>query len=153
MWISWWYLVVMLETTAMLSAPNYICISRSHVKDKHKELRHHIKDYFPQTYFVWNIKHCVFSFFHFTMFSSLCVLTFWSSVLTESLFRRALFCLHESDLSLFCAAFRSCVFALHCNESPISAQMLAFLRVFCMTEGKKHTNAPWSTSCWTAPIP
>ncbi|XP_008398366.1 actin-histidine N-methyltransferase [Poecilia reticulata] len=28
----------------------------------------------------------------------------------------------------------SCVFALHCNEPPISAQLLAFLRVFCMTE-------------------
>uniref|UniRef100_A0A1A8RN18 protein-histidine N-methyltransferase n=1 Tax=Nothobranchius rachovii TaxID=451742 RepID=A0A1A8RN18_9TELE len=28
----------------------------------------------------------------------------------------------------------SCVFALHCNDSPISAQLLAFLRVFCMTE-------------------
>lgn len=30
----------------------------------------------------------------------------------------------------------SCVFALHCNEPPISAQLLAFLRVFCMTEGQ-----------------
>ncbi|CAN9502019.1 unnamed protein product [Ophioblennius macclurei] len=28
----------------------------------------------------------------------------------------------------------SCVFALHCNEPPISAQLHAFLRVFCMTE-------------------
>ncbi|KAF3844319.1 hypothetical protein F7725_007482 [Dissostichus mawsoni] len=28
----------------------------------------------------------------------------------------------------------SCVFAVHCNEPPISAQLLAFLRVFCMTE-------------------
>ncbi|CAL9687118.1 unnamed protein product [Knipowitschia caucasica] len=28
----------------------------------------------------------------------------------------------------------SCVFALHCNDPPISAQLLAFLRVFCMTE-------------------
>ncbi|XP_035761729.1 actin-histidine N-methyltransferase [Neolamprologus brichardi] len=28
----------------------------------------------------------------------------------------------------------SYVFALHCNEPPISAQLLAFLRVFCMTE-------------------
>ncbi|XP_041669273.1 actin-histidine N-methyltransferase [Cheilinus undulatus] len=28
----------------------------------------------------------------------------------------------------------SCIFALHCNEPPISAQLLAFLRVFCMTE-------------------
>ncbi|KAF7652893.1 hypothetical protein LDENG_00090960 [Lucifuga dentata] len=28
----------------------------------------------------------------------------------------------------------SSVFALHCNEPPISAQLLAFLRVFCMTE-------------------
>ncbi|XP_061600136.1 actin-histidine N-methyltransferase isoform X2 [Cololabis saira] len=28
----------------------------------------------------------------------------------------------------------SCVFALHGNEPPISAQLLAFLRVFCMTE-------------------
>ncbi|XP_068194761.1 actin-histidine N-methyltransferase isoform X2 [Antennarius striatus] len=28
----------------------------------------------------------------------------------------------------------SCVFALHCNEPPISSQLLAFLRVFCMTE-------------------
>lgn len=28
----------------------------------------------------------------------------------------------------------SCVFALHCNEPPITAQLLAFLRVFCMTE-------------------
>lgn len=28
----------------------------------------------------------------------------------------------------------SCTFALHCNEPPISAQLLAFLRVFCMTE-------------------
>uniref|UniRef100_A0A8C6UW59 protein-histidine N-methyltransferase n=1 Tax=Neogobius melanostomus TaxID=47308 RepID=A0A8C6UW59_9GOBI len=32
----------------------------------------------------------------------------------------------------------SCVFALHCNEPPISAQLLAFLRVFCMTEGKSE---------------
>ncbi|XP_044021795.1 actin-histidine N-methyltransferase isoform X3 [Siniperca chuatsi] len=30
--------------------------------------------------------------------------------------------------------YRSCIFALHCNEPPISAQLLAFLRVFCMTE-------------------
>ncbi|XP_057715651.1 actin-histidine N-methyltransferase isoform X2 [Corythoichthys intestinalis] len=29
---------------------------------------------------------------------------------------------------------RSCVFALHLNEFPVSAQLLAFLRVFCMTE-------------------
>ncbi|MCI4382995.1 hypothetical protein PGIGA_G00021260 [Pangasianodon gigas] len=28
----------------------------------------------------------------------------------------------------------SSVFALHCSEPPISAQLLAFLRVFCMTE-------------------
>ncbi|TMS20955.1 Histone-lysine N-methyltransferase setd3 [Larimichthys crocea] len=28
----------------------------------------------------------------------------------------------------------SCIFAVHCNEPPISAQLLAFLRVFCMTE-------------------
>ncbi|KAM4625925.1 LOW QUALITY PROTEIN: actin-histidine N-methyltransferase [Polymixia lowei] len=28
----------------------------------------------------------------------------------------------------------SSIFALHCNEPPISAQLLAFLRVFCMTE-------------------
>ncbi|XP_028422149.1 LOW QUALITY PROTEIN: actin-histidine N-methyltransferase [Perca flavescens] len=28
----------------------------------------------------------------------------------------------------------SCIFALHCNEPPISSQLLAFLRVFCMTE-------------------
>nr|XP_020510872.1 actin-histidine N-methyltransferase [Labrus bergylta] len=28
----------------------------------------------------------------------------------------------------------SSTFALHCNEPPISAQLLAFLRVFCMTE-------------------
>uniref|UniRef100_A0A3P8TDN8 protein-histidine N-methyltransferase n=1 Tax=Amphiprion percula TaxID=161767 RepID=A0A3P8TDN8_AMPPE len=28
----------------------------------------------------------------------------------------------------------SCIFALHCSEPPISAQLLAFLRVFCMTE-------------------
>ncbi|KAM9842132.1 LOW QUALITY PROTEIN: actin-histidine N-methyltransferase [Aulostomus maculatus] len=28
----------------------------------------------------------------------------------------------------------SCIFALHCNEPPISAQLLAFLRVFCMSE-------------------
>uniref|UniRef100_A0A1A7Z589 protein-histidine N-methyltransferase n=1 Tax=Iconisemion striatum TaxID=60296 RepID=A0A1A7Z589_9TELE len=28
----------------------------------------------------------------------------------------------------------SCVFALHCNDSPIPAQLLAFLRVFCMSE-------------------
>ncbi|XP_057715652.1 actin-histidine N-methyltransferase isoform X3 [Corythoichthys intestinalis] len=28
----------------------------------------------------------------------------------------------------------SCVFALHLNEFPVSAQLLAFLRVFCMTE-------------------
>ncbi|XP_034051462.1 actin-histidine N-methyltransferase [Thalassophryne amazonica] len=28
----------------------------------------------------------------------------------------------------------SSIFTLHCNEPPISAQMLAFLRVFCMTE-------------------
>ncbi|XP_061698749.1 actin-histidine N-methyltransferase isoform X1 [Syngnathoides biaculeatus] len=28
----------------------------------------------------------------------------------------------------------SCVFALHGNESPVSSQLLAFLRVFCMTE-------------------
>lgn len=32
---------------------------------------------------------------------------------------------------------RSSVFALHCSEPPISAQLLAFLRVFCMTEGKR----------------
>lgn len=32
--------------------------------------------------------------------------------------------------------FRSSVFALHFTEPPISAQLLAFLRVFCMTEGK-----------------
>lgn len=31
---------------------------------------------------------------------------------------------------------RSSVFALHFTEPPISAQLLAFLRVFCMTEGK-----------------
>lgn len=30
----------------------------------------------------------------------------------------------------------SSVFALHFTEPPISAQLLAFLRVFCMTEGK-----------------
>uniref|UniRef100_A0A8C2XIK9 protein-histidine N-methyltransferase n=1 Tax=Cyclopterus lumpus TaxID=8103 RepID=A0A8C2XIK9_CYCLU len=30
----------------------------------------------------------------------------------------------------------SCIFALHSNEPPISAQLLAFLRVFCMTEGE-----------------
>lgn len=35
-----------------------------------------------------------------------------------------------------CFILSSCVFALHCNETPISAQLLAFLRVFCMTEGK-----------------
>uniref|UniRef100_H3CS80 protein-histidine N-methyltransferase n=1 Tax=Tetraodon nigroviridis TaxID=99883 RepID=H3CS80_TETNG len=29
----------------------------------------------------------------------------------------------------------SSVFALYCNEPPISAQLLAFLRVFCMMEG------------------
>uniref|UniRef100_A0A9J8BIH7 protein-histidine N-methyltransferase n=1 Tax=Cyprinus carpio carpio TaxID=630221 RepID=A0A9J8BIH7_CYPCA len=29
---------------------------------------------------------------------------------------------------------RSSIFALHCSEPPISAQLLAFLRVFCMTE-------------------
>lgn len=34
--------------------------------------------------------------------------------------------------------FRSSVFALHFTEPPISAQLLAFLRVFCMTEGKNH---------------
>ncbi|XP_053701971.1 actin-histidine N-methyltransferase [Synchiropus splendidus] len=28
----------------------------------------------------------------------------------------------------------SCIFALHCNEPLISARLLAFLRVFCMTE-------------------
>ncbi|XP_036398245.1 actin-histidine N-methyltransferase [Megalops cyprinoides] len=28
----------------------------------------------------------------------------------------------------------SSIFALHCSEPPISAQLLAFLRVFCMTE-------------------
>uniref|UniRef100_A0A4W3ISI9 protein-histidine N-methyltransferase n=1 Tax=Callorhinchus milii TaxID=7868 RepID=A0A4W3ISI9_CALMI len=34
----------------------------------------------------------------------------------------------------------SSVFALHCSEPPISAQLLAFLRVFCMTEDelKEH---------------
>ena len=30
----------------------------------------------------------------------------------------------------------SSVFALHFTEPPVSAQLLAFLRVFCMTEGK-----------------
>ena len=39
----------------------------------------------------------------------------------------------------FCS-FRSSIFALHCSEPPISAQLLAFLRVFCMTEGKTHTH-------------
>lgn len=38
-----------------------------------------------------------------------------------------------------CFIISSCVFALHCNEPPISAQLLAFLRVFCMTEGKTMT--------------
>uniref|UniRef100_A0A8B9GUA7 protein-histidine N-methyltransferase n=1 Tax=Astyanax mexicanus TaxID=7994 RepID=A0A8B9GUA7_ASTMX len=33
----------------------------------------------------------------------------------------------------------SSIFALHCSEPPISAQLLAFLRVFCMTEGKRGT--------------
>ncbi|XP_048455999.1 actin-histidine N-methyltransferase [Rhincodon typus] len=35
---------------------------------------------------------------------------------------------------------RSSVFALHCSEPPISAQLLAFLRVFCMSEDelKEH---------------
>lgn len=37
--------------------------------------------------------------------------------------------------------FRSSVFALYCNEPPISAQLLAFLRVFCMMEGKKKHSA------------
>lgn len=37
--------------------------------------------------------------------------------------------------------FRSSVFALYCNEPPISAQLLAFLRVFCMMEGKTRHNA------------
>lgn len=30
----------------------------------------------------------------------------------------------------------SSVFALHFTDPPVSAQLLAFLRVFCMTEGK-----------------
>uniref|UniRef100_A0AAQ6ADW9 protein-histidine N-methyltransferase n=1 Tax=Amphiprion ocellaris TaxID=80972 RepID=A0AAQ6ADW9_AMPOC len=33
-----------------------------------------------------------------------------------------------------CECVASCIFALHCSEPPISAQLLAFLRVFCMTE-------------------
>ncbi|XP_057715653.1 actin-histidine N-methyltransferase isoform X4 [Corythoichthys intestinalis] len=33
----------------------------------------------------------------------------------------------------------SCVFALHLNEFPVSAQLLAFLRVFCMTEELKDS--------------
>lgn len=37
--------------------------------------------------------------------------------------------------------FRSSVFALYCNEPPISAQLLTFLRVFCMMEGKTGHNA------------
>uniref|UniRef100_A0A9J8A0L9 protein-histidine N-methyltransferase n=1 Tax=Cyprinus carpio carpio TaxID=630221 RepID=A0A9J8A0L9_CYPCA len=36
--------------------------------------------------------------------------------------------------SLVLLHLRSSVFALHCSEPPITAQLLAFLRVFCMTE-------------------
>ncbi|KAG7266315.1 hypothetical protein CRUP_015159 [Coryphaenoides rupestris] len=32
----------------------------------------------------------------------------------------------------------SSIFAVHCTEPPISAQLLAFLRVFCMTEGEEE---------------
>ncbi|CDQ62671.1 unnamed protein product [Oncorhynchus mykiss] len=42
------------------------------------------------------------------------------------------------SLSLFLSPLstliRSSIFALHCSDPPISAQLLAFLRVFCMTE-------------------
>lgn len=47
--------------------------------------------------------------------------------------------------------FRSSVFALYCNEPPISAQLLAFLRVFCMMEGKTRHNADQCSlfgECW-----
>lgn len=40
------------------------------------------------------------------------------------------------DPRFLCCVFRSSVFALYRNEPPISAQLLAFLRVFCMMEGK-----------------
>lgn len=48
---------------------------------------------------------------------------------------RALLC-GQRSLMLLPALGRSSVFALHFTEPPISAQLLAFLRVFCMTEGK-----------------
>lgn len=44
--------------------------------------------------------------------------------------------------------FRSSVFALYCNEPPISAQLLAFLRVFCMMEGKTRSTTGF-TLCVT----
>lgn len=41
-----------------------------------------------------------------------------------------------SLISLLLLLVSSSVFALHFTEPPVSAQLLAFLRVFCMTEGK-----------------
>ncbi|XP_041131325.1 actin-histidine N-methyltransferase-like [Polyodon spathula] len=38
------------------------------------------------------------------------------------------------DLHISCVPVRSSIFALHCSEPPISDQLLAFLRVFCMSE-------------------
>lgn len=46
---------------------------------------------------------------------------------------------------------RSSIFALHCSDPPISAQLLAFLRVFCMTEGKTHMRASVNASVDSGP--
>ncbi|XP_038822922.1 actin-histidine N-methyltransferase-like [Salvelinus namaycush] len=44
----------------------------------------------------------------------------------------------------------SSIFALHCSDPPISAQLLAFLRVFCMTEGK--TALIFALACCVPPV-